>query len=152
MSRRLAILATCLALVVAATLAAPVAAVQVRLRVSASPSPMNFGSLVVGQESAPQVLYVTNRSIIPIRWTGTVYQYGPNSFTSWKVDFGGISGMTASCYDLPDQTIQPGQTCSLDVFTFKPTATGAHSLSVGMRFTDGVGVVDLWISAKGKGI
>ena len=152
MSRRHSLLASCLALVLAVLIAAPVAAGQVRLRVSASPASMGFGSIAVGQESAPQVLYVTNRSIIPIRWTGTVYQYGPNSSSSWAVDFGGVSGMTASCYDLPDVTIQPGQTCSLDVFTFKPAVTGAHSLTIGIRFSDGVGVVDLWVSAKGKGV
>lgn len=152
MSRRRSLLASCLALVIAVTIAAPVAAGQVRLRVSASPSTMNFGSIAVGQESAPQVLYVTNHSVIPIRWSGTAYQSGPNSAASWGIQFGGVSGMTASCYDLPDSTIQPAQTCAMDVFTFKPAVTGSHSLSILMRFTDGVGVVDLLVSAKGKGI
>src|SRR6187397_1888422 len=63
----------------------------------------------------------------------------------------GVPGMTASCYDLPDSTIQPAQTCAMDVFTFKPAVTGSHWLSILMRFTDGVGVVDLLVSAKGKG-
>ena len=61
MSRRRSLMASCLALVIAVTLAAPVAAGQVRLRVSASPSSTSFGSIAVGQESAPQVFYFTNR-------------------------------------------------------------------------------------------
>jgi hypothetical protein len=109
---------------------------------------VNFGSVVVGEQSAPQVLYVTNRSIIPIRWTGTLYQYGSSS-ASW--DVGTVAGMSASCFDLPSITIQPGQTCAIDVITFKPAATGAQSLAIGMRFSDGVGFVDLWVSVKGKG-
>ena len=152
MYRRRSLLASCLALVIAVTIAAPVAAGQVRLRVTAAQSSMSIGSVAVGQESATQVVYVTNRSIIPVRWTGSGFSYGLNGFGSWVVASSGASGMTASCFDLPDVTIQPGQTCAMHVFTFKPAATGAYSLLIGMRFTDGVGVFDLWVSVKGKGV
>jgi hypothetical protein len=149
--RRLSFVAILTALVLAAALAGPVAAGQVRLRVAVTPNPMNFGSVVVGEASAPQVLYVTNRSVIPIKWTGTVWQYGANSGGSWHV-FDLAAGMTASCFDLPDVTIQPGQTCAIDVISFAPERAGPYSLTTGIRFSDGVGYVDVWIPVKGKGI
>jgi len=151
MSRRHSLLASCLALVIAVTLAAPVAASQVRLRVSASPSSMTFGSVALDQESAPQVFYFTNRSTIPLRVVGAEYYYGPNSSFSWDIQIS-VSGMTASCFDLPGFILQPGQACGFEVVTFKPVVTGAHSLSIGTWFTDGVSVVEVWVTAKGRGI
>lgn len=152
MSRRRSLLASCLALVLDVAVVAPVAAGQVRLRVSASTSQMNFGSLAVGQESAPRALLRHEPLDHPDPLGGNGLSV--RSELGWVLGnpVGGVSGMTASCYDLPDSTIQPGQTCALDVFTFKPTVTGAHSLTIGMRFTDGVGVVDLFVTAKGKGV
>jgi hypothetical protein len=152
MSRRRTVPAFGVAIVLAAVLAAPVAAGQVRLRVTASPSPMNFGSVAVGQESAAQLIYVTNRSAIPIRWTGTLYQYGPNAFGSWDITLSGGIGLTASCFDLPGVTIEPGQTCALDMVRFKPQATGALSVTFLVRFTDGLNVLDISVTAKGRGV
>ena len=114
---------------------------------------MTFGSVALGQESAPQVFYFTNRSTIPLRVVGSEYVYdgGLTSSFSWGIQTS-PSDLTASCIDLPGFILQPGQACAYEVLTFKPAATGTNTLLIGIRFTDGVRELVVWVTAKGKGI
>jgi hypothetical protein len=136
-----------LALTLAAVLAAPASAATVRLRVTTSA--FSFGSVAVGQESTPRAVYYTNRSAVPVRWTGSVFQYRP-TFDSFDVTDG--AQLTAGCWNGTEFLLAPGQTCAINVVTFAPTSTGTHYIDIGSRFSDGASFVDVWVTEKGKGV
>src|SRR4029078_8825918 len=66
-------LAVLLALTLAAVLAAPTTAAQVRFRVTTSPSPMAIGAVPVNQQSSFQVIYATHHSAMALPRAPSVF-------------------------------------------------------------------------------
>ena len=137
-----------LALSVAVAFAAPVTAAPVKFRITLSPSPMSFGSVPVGEMSAPQLLYATNRSVMPLRFsTGNVH--GRPSDGDIELSF---APAPTSCFNGTDIVIQPGQTCGMISLAYMPGSKGPFYLDISMTFTDGVSDVTVTSTAKGKGV
>lgn len=137
-----------LGLSLAIAFAAPVTAAQVKFRITLSPSPMSFGSVPVGQMSAPQLLYATNRSAMPLRFASGIVQSRPSG---GNIDLAFAPAPT-SCFDGTDIVIQPGQTCGLISLAYMPGSRGSFYLDIAMTFTDGVSDVTVTSTAKGKGV
>ena len=137
-----------LGLVLVFAAAAPAAAAQVKFSVTLSPAPMSLGSVPVGQMSAPQVLYATNRSAMPIRWLQSSFQARP---AVGAFDLA-IAPPPGGCYDGTEAVIRPGQTCGLVSLAYQPGATGTFYIDGVSTFTDGVTTFTVTSLAKGKGI
>ena len=137
-----------LGLSVAGAVAAPVTAAQVKFRVSLSPAPMSFGTVPVGQMSAAQILYATNRSAMPLEFTRATFQSRPGDGT---IDLS-IAPSPASCFDGTDFVIEPGQTCGLVSLAYMPGSAGSFYLDGVITFTDGVSTINVKSTAKGKGV
>ncbi len=146
-SHRLA-LTVVLGLILAAVVAAPTAAAPVKFRITLTPSPMSFGSVAVGTESVPQILYATNRSPVPLRWVRSEFQARPSS----GLIILDLAPAPANCFDGTDWVIQPGQTCGLVKISFKPDTTGTFYVDGVNNFTDGVTTVTATSTAKGKAV
>jgi hypothetical protein len=146
-SRRLA-LTVIVALVLAVATAAPAAATTVKFRITLSPAPMSFGSVPVGQMSAAQVLYATNRSAMPLRWVRSVFQARPASGTI-SLD---VAPLPGGCLDGTEAIIEPGETCGLVAVAYMPAATGTFYIDGVSTFTDGVTTFTVASVAKGKGV
>lgn len=138
-----------LALTMAMAIAAPAAAAPVRFRVTISPSPMSFGTVVVNQQSAFQVIYATNRSAIPLRWVHSVF--APRG-ASGQVEFDSAATLSAPCWNGTALIVQPGQTCGLVPVAFKPLSPGRFYLDIESTFTDGATTFSVRSTAKGTGI
>ena len=144
-SHRLA-LTVVLGLILAAVVAAPTAAAPVKFRITLTPSPMSFGSVPVGQKSAAQMLYVTNRSAMPLQFdTGYIRSH------AGTVDIAFAQAPTG-CFDGTHIVVGPGQTCGLYSLAFTPNAVGAFYADISVTFTDGVSTVTATSTAKGKAV
>jgi hypothetical protein len=102
--------------------------------VNLSPASLNFGSVKVGQKSAPQVATFTNTAkfaltIQSLKITGT----NSSDFTD-----------TTTC----GKSVAPGASCTITV-TFKPSATGARTASVSV--SDGGGGSPQLVALSGTG-
>jgi len=137
-----------LALVLAVATAAPAAAATVKFRVTLSPAPMSLGSVPVGQMSAAQVLYATNRSAMPLRWVRSVFQARPAVGTI-SLELAPLPG---GCFDGTEAVIEPGETCGLVSLAYTPATTGSFYIDGVSTFTDGVTSFTAASVAKGKGV
>lgn len=137
-----------LGLSLAVAVAAPVAASSVKLRIALSPAPMNFGAVAVGEQSAAQVLYATNRSPVPLRWVRSVFSARPAAGTIVL----NVAAYPAYCFNGTDWIIEPGQTCALVSIAFKPDSKGAFYIDGVNTFTDGMSTITVTSTAKGKGV
>jgi hypothetical protein len=137
-----------LGLSLAVAAAVPAAAAPVKFRVTLSPAPMSLGSVPVGEMSAAQVLYATNRSAMPIRWVQSQFQSRPSVGT---IDLG-VAPLPGGCFDGTDAVIKPGQTCGLVSLAYQPGVTGTFYIDGVHTFTDGVTRFSVTSLAKGKGV
>ena len=142
-------LAVLLALTLAAVLAAPTTAAQVRFRVTISPSPMAIGAVPVNQQSSFQVIYATNHSAMPLRWVHSVFS--PRGGSSDVIIDSGAT-LSAPCWNGTALIVQPGQTCGLVPVAFKPFSTGSFYVDIVSTFTDGATIFGVTSTAKGKGV
>ena len=145
-SHRIA-LTVILALVLAVAAAAPAAAGTVKFRITLAPAPMSFGSVPVGQMSAAQVLYATNRSAMPLRWVRSVFQARPAVGT---IDLS-VAPLPGGCFDGTEAVINPGETCGLVSLAYMPATTGTFYVDGVSTFTDGVTTFSVSSIAKGRG-
>ena len=134
-----------LALILVVATAAPAAAATVKFRITLSPAPMSFGSVPVGEMSAPQVLYATNRSAMSLRWVQSQFQARP---AVGLFDLVGAP-LPGGCVD---GVINPGQTCGLVSLAYQPGVTGTFYIDGVHRFTDGVTIFSVTSLGKGKGV
>ena len=148
MGRHRFALTVMLGLVLAVAAAIPASAATIRFRVTMAPSPMSLGTVPVGTESVPQILYATNRSPVPLRWVRSEFQARPSS----GLIILDLAPAPANCFDGTDWVIQPGQTCGLVKISFKPDTTGTFYVDGVNRFTDGVTTVTATSTAKGKAV
>lgn len=132
-----------LALILALATVAPTSAASVKFRITVSPSRMDFGTVVLGEQTAPQVLYATNRSPVPLRWTRTVFEARPATGTFDLT----VDTDVSACADF---VVQPGQTCGLVIVAYTPGTRGTYYLDVVSTFTDGATVVTVTSSGRGK--
>lgn len=136
-----------LALPVLLSVGSPAAAsAPIRLRVTASPSAVNFGKVAVGQESTRTALYVTNASKVPLAFQGIVIDSGTGAF--W-MDF---DNLVASCWSYPNAVIPPGATCSVAAVWFVPGGLGLDTGLIRSGFTDGVTQVIVNVNLRGTGV
>ena len=135
-----------LGLSLAVAVVAPATAAPVKFRITLTPSPMSFGSVPVGEKSAAQMLYVTNRSVMPLQFdTGSFRGHGG------IIDLAFAQAPT-SCFDGTHIVIAPGRTCGLVSLAFTPDAVGTFYIEESVTFTDGVSSVTATSTAKGKGV
>ena len=107
--------------------------------VKLSPTSLNFGTVKVGNTSAPQTVTVTNLSTV-------------NSVTFSSIGLGGTDAgdflISSNTCPPPTKSLGPGKTCKVGV-EFKPTTTGARSAA--LQFTDDGGGSPQKAALRGTG-
>ena len=99
-----------------------------------TPSSMNFGTVTVGQKSAPQVATFTNTA----KFTLTIQ--------SLKIT--GTDSSDFSETNTCQPSVGPGASCTITI-TFKPTASGVRTASVSV--SDGGGGSPQTVALSGTG-
>jgi hypothetical protein len=107
------------------------------LAVGLTPTSMNQGTIVVGQSSSSDVIYLRNSGTEPITFSAAPAITGTNAS-----DFAASNGCVYS-----GDTLAVGATCNLNV-TFTPGAAGARSAT--LSITDNAGTQTLALSGTGE--